>query len=676
MSVATFSALAGAVSFAALMLWTLWRGPFNREAQIVVVACAIASAWALALLTDGFGLKGTIALLESAQCLAWIVFLELLLAPSMARRLDPRFRFLARFAAVGAGAAVLLNDLSYLGGPGILATSQVIGREAMAIIGLLLIENLYRNTEEKRLWNVVPLCIGLGGFFAYRLFLYSDALLFGRMSEIFAEARPAIDSLIVPFLALTLARNRNWRLHIHVSHRVALHVLTLVASGVFLVGVVGVATLLRDTGGWWQVVEIAALFGSLLVLATIVSSGSAKARLKYLVSRNFFALRYDYRDEWMRFIDRLSGRGEGEDLKQRVIQGVAAIVDSPAGALWLLSEDGGAQPVYAPASLWNKTHLPPGTVEPANSAFVRGFRDGAWIQEFHKGRAYPTLGDCWLAVPLSAQGRMIGFITLAPSRAPADLNWESFELLRALARQAASYVAEERLARQLVDSRRLQDYAKRFAFVAHDVKNLAGQLRLLVVNAKRHGDDPAFRADAFGTIENAVARLNDLLQQLRANQVAEDAAMPAIDPAPVIRAAVDRPRADGTPIHATLECHAATVRIDSERLGSALTHLLDNAVEASPRGTAISLAAYRQADRLVIDIADEGDGMDVAFIHEQLFRPFRSTKTDGYGIGAYQTREWVREAGGDLEVISAPGAGTTMRIVLPLAKEGAVSSAA
>ncbi len=58
--------------------------------------------------------------------------------------------------------------------------------------------------------------------------------------------------------------------------------------------------------------------------------------------------------------------------------------------------------------------------------------------------------------------------------------------------------------------------------------------------------------------------------------------------------------------------------------------------------------------------------MDDAFIREELFQPFRSTKSGGYGIGAYQTRELIRMAGGDLEVISEKGAGTTMRIILPL----------
>jgi signal transduction histidine kinase len=61
--------------------------------------------------------------------------------------------------------------------------------------------------------------------------------------------------------------------------------------------------------------------------------------------------------------------------------------------------------------------------------------------------------------------------------------------------------------------------------------------------------------------------------------------------------------------------------------------------------------------------------MDPAFIRDELFLPFRSTKSGGYGIGAFQTRELIRAAGGDLEVISEKGAGTTMRIVLPLVLE-------
>ena len=69
---------------------------------------------------------------------------------------------------------------------------------------------------------------------------------------------------------------------------------------------------------------------------------------------------------------------------------------------------------------------------------------------------------------------------------------------------------------------------------------------------------------------------------------------------------------------------------------------------------------------MVVDIIDEGEGMSADFIRDKLFAPFKSTKTTGFGVGAFQCREFAREQGGDLEVISSPGSGTTMRLLFPV----------
>lgn len=678
MTVVTDSALFCAALYAGLLALTFASRSRNHETALAAVACGLTVIWALALADPRVAASGALPALSMAPPVAWTILLSALVAPTLNARFDPRLRFIIMITPGVVALAVVWNDvlLALRSSGEVLAQSQIAGREAMAVFGLLLVENLFRNTAVRRQWNIVPLCIGLGGLFAYQLFLYSDALLFGWVSRLFTAALPAVSCLIAPFLALTLMRNRGWKISIQLSQRVVLHTLTLIASGVFLLAIVIVADLLRISGGdeWTRVLQVAGLFGSILMLASVVLSGTIKARLKYLIVRHFFAQRYDYRIEWMNFIDLLSTRGVGEDLKRRAIEGIANVVDAPAGALWLrdgIRGDGD----FIPVSLWNM-RLPTGTAEPADSTFVEGFRGGRWIQEFYPGRAYPSLGECWLAVPLAAENRLIGFITLAHARVPTELNWESFELLRALARQAASYIAEERLAQQLRDSQRLQDYAKRFAFVAHDIKNLAAQLRMVALNAQRHGDDPAFRADAFETIRNSVARMNDLLKQLRAKQVAEEAAVAAIDAVPVIRRVLDARGAELARIRCAFECGGAWVVVDPERLASVVKLLLDNAIEASPESADIMLGLRCRDGKLVLEIADQGPGMDVEFIHGELFRPFRSTKSDGYGIGAYQTRELLRMVGGDLEVVSAPDAGTTMRVILPLAKEGAVSSAA
>lgn len=77
---------------------------------------------------------------------------------------------------------------------------------------------------------------------------------------------------------------------------------------------------------------------------------------------------------------------------------------------------------------------------------------------------------------------------------------------------------------------------------------------------------------------------------------------------------------------------------------------------------------------MVIDLIDEGPGMTPEFIRDELFRPFSSTKGGGHGIGVYQARELLREAGGDLLVLSRAGSGTTMRLLLPMVHAAVVDA--
>jgi putative PEP-CTERM system histidine kinase len=408
------------------------------------------------------------------------------------------------------------------------------------------------------------------------------------------------------------------------------------------------------------------LFGSIVVLATVLSSGSLRRRLKFLISRNFFTHRYDYRIEWLKFIELISDPSQAEELQVRIIRALAEFVDSPAGVLWSLSRGIG----YHPTAVW---HLP--TPREAKLApedpFIAGFRDGGWIQE----RLADTTDEAWsfasqnawLAVPLSYRREVVGFVLLDCTNHSVSLDWEAFDLLRAAGRQAASYLAEERSTKVLRDSELLTEYSKRFAFVVHDIKNLASQLGLVVSNAKRYIDDPHFQQDMLQTVEDAVVRMNHLLSQLKVETAPHS---PHVANTDAIVATVAAALAHGpATIETRTDAQDCVVAIDPERLRSALTHLTQNAIEASRPGDSVVISTRRHQAQLVIDIVDRGQGMDDTFIRDELFSPFRSTKSGGYGIGAFQTRELIRMSGGDLEVISEPGAGTTMRILLPLVSE-------
>ncbi|MCB2099379.1 MAG: hypothetical protein KDE22_00815 [Rhodobacterales bacterium] len=105
-------------------------------------------------------------------------------------------------------------------------------------------------------------------------------------------------------------------------------------------------------------------------------------------------------------------------------------------------------------------------------------------------------------------------------------------------------------------------------------------------------------------------------------------------------------------------------RADAEKLSSVLDHLIQNAIEASGVAGAVSLALRAQEGEAWIEVADDGPGMTDEYVRDKLFRPLDSAKDAGYGLGAYQARQLVRDMGGRLEVSTAPGKGTTMRVIL------------
>jgi signal transduction histidine kinase len=128
-------------------------------------------------------------------------------------------------------------------------------------------------------------------------------------------------------------------------------------------------------------------------------------------------------------------------------------------------------------------------------------------------------------------------------------------------------------------------------------------------------------------------------------------------------------RAKGGGASIRLDCESDSVDVmgDEHRLTAILSHLIQNAMDAAGDQGQVAIGVHRVHDMIVLDVADNGHGMDPEFVRDQLFQPFQTTKGSGYGIGAYQCRELIRELGGRLTVHSVPGEGTTMSVALPAA---------
>jgi signal transduction histidine kinase len=95
-----------------------------------------------------------------------------------------------------------------------------------------------------------------------------------------------------------------------------------------------------------------------------------------------------------------------------------------------------------------------------------------------------------------------------------------------------------------------------------------------------------------------------------------------------------------------------------------------NAQDATPDDGMVIVRLFKHHEQAVIEVQDNGAGMEEAFLRERLFKPFETTKGgSGMGIGAYETRDYIRGLGGDVEVMSRVNDGTTFRMRIPISEE-------
>ncbi len=162
--------------------------------------------------------------------------------------------------------------------------------------------------------------------------------------------------------------------------------------------------------------------------------------------------------------------------------------------------------------------------------------------------------------------------------------------------------------------------------------------------------------------------MNRLLVRLHAEPA--ESRRPVVDLALILRRIVRDRSGAAAPIELDIRGGGLAVAVDEDRLVAVLDHLIQNALDASGADDHVHVRLAGRDDEAVIEVEDHGAGMDAAFVRDELFRPFRSTKDTGYGIGAYEGREFALSMGGRLDVISAPGEGTIMRMTLPRADVG------
>lgn len=694
-------------AFLALAVWLLFHARERIFGLLVAGASTIVAGWAgLTALAFAYGFERVpgVGQAETLRTAGWLVVLLLVLQRPWGMDRNLRSGFVV---AAGLGFLVALElALDSVLGPAVALRPDlvsapapllsVVARLVLAISGLVLVHNIHVSSRDTRGPAIRFFLVALLVVFAYDLNLYTLQFLLGELSVVLVELRGAVNALAVPllFIAFRDAATNRFAL----SRDAAFSTISFAAIGVYLIFMSLLAYGLRLAGGDWGVVlQVMFLAVTLVGGALVALSPAVRARLRVLIARNFYRYRYDYRAEWLRFLDKLDAVGRPgaapQPIRERVIEAVATVVDAPGGLLLEPDEEGG----FRETARWNWGGLDPEAVAEAfapDSPLVAFMAETGRVVDFDQVRTdapgsgrnegHPRRADCaevlladrtvWLAVPLPHRGRLLAALLLERSLAVRDLNWEDYDLLRTLGRQAASYLAEAATQMALDEARSFEEFNRRFAFVMHDLKNVVSQLALVTRNAEKHMENPAFREDLLATLQASVTKMTDLLALMGRQQEADTPAPPAADaPAEVVDLArvVAVVAASARRAHAALEVEgieeSVPVAGDAGRLETMLAHIVQNAIDASAPDAPVTIRLERTARTARLSVIDRGHGMSRAFIREELFRPFRSSKAKGFGIGAFEAREIARTHGGRMEVTSKPGEGSRFTITLPLA---------
>jgi len=664
-----------ALLFGAVALSQRTKRGGGMPRRAFVAALAATALWALAMAGIGSeDVSGHVA--ESVRTIGWLGFMLALVRRdrSAGAAVVAVYAVVMVVAVVSAGVAVAESAVARPEAAAALAATRLLFCMMTALSALVLLQHLYQGSAGTVRGAIRLVVIALAMMWSADLALFGASYVAGREVAMLVAWRGAVMAATALVLAVAAHRTADWPLALSRTATVR----TLSAVGVALyAGLTAVLTSVAAAlgGDHARIAQTAIVFGATAALLTLLSTPWLRAWLKVKVAKHLFSHRYDYRAEWQRFTDTLGRPGQGAaPLAERVVQAIADLTDSPAGVL--LVPDGGGIGVGA-TWRWDAASLPTASDDVALAHHLAG---GARIVELDSVRADASaqdevaaipqwmldFEDAWVIVPLTHLGTFVGAILLSRPPVNRSLDWEDFDLLRVAGRQAASYLAEDRSHAALADAERFDEFNRRFAFILHDLKNMVSQLSLVARNAERHADNPAFRADMVETLKDSSERMQSLLARLSQRSTPKPEPLRPVDVAALIER-VAAVRRTGHPI----VCQAAGLPVATAQLGrleTVLGHLIQNAVEASGPTQPVLLSAAVVDDRVAIDVGDHGHGMSPAFVRDQLFRPFASTKQGGFGIGAYEARQLVQEMGGELAVTSREGEGTLFRLLLPIAR--------
>ena len=232
-----------------------WRR--RPQGRLLVLATGLSAVWGALSALTAWGLLAPRQELaaEVARNGAWLALLfyilRLRLPPGTV--LPAPLRFMRILGGLLVGGLLLASALHFIAParPVLAQWAGNLGLVLLTVMGLVLVEQVYRSTRPEDRWAIKFLCLGLGGLFVYDFYLHANAALFGAMDAQVWAARGYVAALVTPLIAVSAARNPEWAAPVGLSRSMAFHTASLLGAGVYLLLMAGAGYYLRLFGGEW-----------------------------------------------------------------------------------------------------------------------------------------------------------------------------------------------------------------------------------------------------------------------------------------------------------------------------------------------------------------------------------------------------------------------------------------
>ena len=561
------------------------------------------------------------------------------------------------------------NKVLFLGHPGYWF---YLGLMFYCVAALVNIEKTFVTSRGIERWKMKYETIGLIILISILILYYSQAVLHTKIKMSLLPVRSGV--LICTAMLIGYSNYmRGNNVQISVSRQVFYRSIAVLIVGSYLLFLGLIVKAMRYFGvNINRDLILFIAFFSVMSIFLVLFSEKIRRKAKVFINKNFYANKYDYRREWLRFTKMLSVCQSLSDVKEAVLSSYRETFGISGALLYLydrkknkyilaLSQYMDGMDTEFPASHLMESYFLKNqrVINPNDGEYIPNKAEHLFIQE----------SGITMLVPLLSNNSIIGIIMFGKKYDRAEYTYEDFDLMKILARHAASTLQNYIITNELAEMREFAAVGNVLSFIIHDLKNNISSLGMMMNNAEVHIDDPKFQKDMLETVSNTVNKMKGLIQKL--NDIPEKHRLDRekADINTIVRESVDEFMKMTPDINLSVRGETATVMVAADEMRKTILNLLLNAHEAASKNGNILIETGNSNGMVYCRVEDDGSGIPRDFYENHLFKPFRTTKKKGLGIGLYQCKQIIEAHGGMIDVKSEPGKGSIFTIYLPKANE-------